>query len=73
MHPHFSGRGVLNMPSLIARPLLNLSSMRFFARLRAGSQDASHAGVANRTAKGSICRISVLFAEIKALFWTSRT
>jgi hypothetical protein len=47
---------------------MNFGSIQVFARLRAGSQEASHAGVANRTAKGSICRISVLFAEIKALF-----
>ena len=31
-----------------------------------GLQDVGHATVANRTAKGSICHISALFAEIKA-------
>ena len=35
----------------------------------AGLQDVGHAVVANRTAKGSICRISAFFAEIKALFF----
>ena len=30
------------------------------------SEDVGHATVANRTAKGSICRISEFFAEIKA-------
>ncbi len=33
----------------------------------AGLQDVGHAVVANRTAKSSICRISAIFAEIKAL------
>ncbi len=32
-----------------------------------GQRDVGHSGVANRTAKGSICRISAFFAEIKAL------
>jgi len=31
-----------------------------------GQQDVGHAFVANRTAKGSVCRISAFFAEIKA-------
>jgi len=62
-----AGRGALRMPSSVARPLMNLCSIRVFAPLRAGSQEASHATVANRTAKCSICRISALLAEIKAL------
>ena len=69
MQPLLQDAAVLGCLSF-ARPLMNLSSIRVFARLRAGLHDAGHA--VNRTAKGSICRIYAPFAEIKALR-TSRT
>jgi hypothetical protein len=39
----------------------------------AGLQDVGHAVVANRTTNGSICRISAILAEIKALSFQAVT
>ena len=55
------------MPSIFARPLMNFSSIRVFASLRAGSQEASHATVATRRGAFRLPSLTSVFNQAKEI------